>query len=126
MRSLSGDRLYLWITQTAAKISGQTVGASLALFVLIVSGWRAVSLQQQAALAGQGFVRVGFFAFRTLAVFDARAVFIALSAALILASRVMSPAGKFKAKFSLVSARSKKTVFLFSEIGCPMAPHTGK
>jgi hypothetical protein len=98
----------------------------LALFVLIVSRWRAFPLRQQATLAGQGFVRAAFFGFRTLAVFDARAVFIALSAALILASRVTSPAGKFKAKFSLVSARAKKTAFLLSETGCPMAPNTGK
>ena len=66
------------------------------------------------------FHRAGLFAFRTLRVFDARAVLIAFSAALILASRLTSWAGKFKAKLSLASARFKRSAFLVSEIGWPM------
>ena len=64
--------------------------------------------------------RAGLFAFRTFSVFDARAVFIAFSAALILASRLTSGAGKFKAKFSRASARFKRSAFLVSEIGWPI------
>ena len=68
------------------------------------------------------FHRAGLFAFRTLPVFNARAVFIAFSAALILASRLTSGAGKFKAKFSLASARFRRSAFLVSEIGWPIKP----
>src|SRR4051794_39200634 len=64
--------------------------------------------------------RAGLFVFRTLPVFDARAFFIAFSAALILASRSTSAAGKFKAKFSRASARFKRSAFLVSEIGWPI------
>jgi hypothetical protein len=76
--------------------------------------------------AGSPHHPVGLFAFRTLPVFDARAVFIAFSAALILASRSTSGAGKFKAKFSLASARFKRSAFLVSEIGWPIKLSYGK
>ena len=89
------------------------VGAML--FGLVSSSRAASSL-----VRSRRFHRAGFFAFRTLPVFDARAVFIAFSAALILASRLTSGAGKFKAKFSLFSARLKRSAFLVSEIGLPM------
>ena len=72
------------------------------------------------------FHRAGLFAFRTLPVFDARAVFIAFSAALILHSRSTSEAGKLKAIFSLASARFKRSAFLVSEIGWPIKPSYAK
>ena len=66
--------------------------------------------------------RAGLFAFRTLPVFDARAIFTAFSAALIFPSRPTSGAGKFNAKVSLASARLKRSAFLASEIGWPIKP----
>ena len=93
--------------------------------VALVSGWRTPFRPRGTAASGlvwsKRFHRAGLFAFRTLPVFDARALLIAFSAALILASRLTSAAGKFKAKFSLASARFKRSAFLVSEIGWPNA-----
>ena len=92
--------------------------------VAIVAGWCTLFGPRGTAASGlvwsKRIQRAGLFAFRTLLVFDARALLIAFSAALILASRLTSEVGKLKAKFSLASARFKRSAFLVSEIGWPM------
>jgi len=98
--------------------------AAVLVCVAIVAGRRTPFRPRGTAASGlvwsKRFHRAGLFAFRTLPVFDARALLIAFSAALILASRLTSGVGKFKAKFSLASARFKRSAFLVSEIGWPM------
>src|SRR5436190_184361 len=98
--------------------------AAALVCVAIVAGRRTPFRPRGTAASGlvwsKRFHRAGLFAFRTLPVFDARALLIAFSAALILASRLTSGVGKFKAKFSLASARFKRSAFLVSEIGWPM------